>query len=156
MRYDYRETRIGLIRIGYEGEALCELDRVEEQTDKAEESAFSREVFRQLEEYLHGERKEFALAVEAKGTPFQKKVWQALCEIPYGETRSYQEIAARVGNEKACRAVGMANHRNPVGIVVPCHRVIGKNGKLTGYAGGVDMKEALLALEKKYKETEGK
>ena len=81
------------------------------------------------------------------GTPFQQAVWAALQAIPYGQTRSYQQIAAQIGNPKACRAVGMANHRNPVGVIVPCHRVIGKNGGLTGYAGGLAVKQALLALE---------
>ena len=83
-----------------------------------------------------------------KGTPFQQKVWAALQEIPYGETRSYKEIAAMVGNEKACRAVGMANNRNPLPIFIPCHRVVGTNGKLVGYAGGLDVKTFLLELEK--------
>ena len=83
-----------------------------------------------------------------KGTSFQQKVWAALREIPYGETRSYKEIAAMVGNEKACRAVGMANNRNPLPIFIPCHRVVGANGKLVGYAGGLDVKTFLLNLEK--------
>ena len=84
------------------------------------------------------------------GTAYgQRADWAALCEIPYGETRSYGQIAARLGNPKACRAVGMANHRNPVAVLVPCHRVVGKNGSLTGYAGGLDVKEGLLALEKR-------
>ena len=83
-----------------------------------------------------------------EGTEFQKKVWKALTAIPYGETRSYGEIAKIVGNDKASRAVGMANHNNPIPILIPCHRVIGKSGKLTGYAGGLDKKTALLELER--------
>ena len=83
------------------------------------------------------------------GTAFQQKVWKALLEIPYGETRTYGEIAAAIGSPKACRAVGMANRRNPIWIVVPCHRVVGAGGSLTGYAGGLAMKEALLQLERK-------
>lgn len=103
----------------------------------------------QLKEYFAGERKKFSLPLQPEGTPFQKKVWDALLTIPYGETRSYKEIAIQIGNEKACRAVGMANHNNPVGIVIPCHRVVGSSGKLTGYAGGLDKKEYLLELERK-------
>ena len=82
------------------------------------------------------------------GTPFQMKCWQALCEIPYGETRTYRQQAERVGNPKACRAVGMSNHRNPIPIFIPCHRVVGTGGKLTGYAGGLEAKDQLLSLER--------
>jgi methylated-DNA-[protein]-cysteine S-methyltransferase len=101
-------------------------------------------------EYLKGERKEFDLPLNPKGTDFQKRVWKALCEIPYGETRSYKQIAETIGNPRAVRAVGMANHRNPLLIVVPCHRVIGADGKLVGYAAGIDKKAFLLQLEAKY------
>ena len=101
----------------------------------------------QLDEYFAGERTSFELPLDAQGTPFQKSVWKALCEIPYGKTCSYADIAARLGNDKACRAVGMANHNNPIAIVIPCHRVIGKNGALTGYAGGMEKKRTLLQLE---------
>lgn len=107
----------------------------------------NREVFRQLREYLTGMRREFTLPLHPIGTPFQLQVWEELRRIPYGETTSYGEIALKVGNPKGQRAVGMANHRNPIGIVVPCHRVIGKNGNLTGYAGGLDIKQRLLELE---------
>ena len=103
----------------------------------------------QLDEYFRGERKTFDLPLAPKGTDFQKKVWNALQEIPYGETRTYGEIAAAVGNPKAARAVGMANNKNPIGIIIPCHRVVGANGKLVGYAGGMDKKEWLLQLERK-------
>ncbi len=101
----------------------------------------------QLSEYFAGLRKVFHLPLAPQGTPFQKKVWSALLDIPYGNTTSYQDIARTVGNEKACRAVGMANNKNPIGIIIPCHRVVGKNGRLTGYAGGLDIKEKLLRLE---------
>lgn len=103
--------------------------------------------FEELEEYFQGKRREFDLPLNPAGTEFQKKVWEALRTIPYGETRSYGEIAVQVGNPKAFRAVGMANHKNPIAIMVPCHRVIGKNGSLTGYAGGLDFKKKLLELE---------
>lgn len=102
---------------------------------------------RQLEEYFAGQRKEFSLPLAPKGTEFQLRVWQALLQIPYGETRSYGELAAMVGNPKACRAVGGANHRNPLSILIPCHRVVGTGGSLTGYAGGLAIKEFLLKLE---------
>lgn len=104
----------------------------------------------QLQEYFEGKRKAFDLPLSLHSTEFQLADWKALQTIPYGETRSYQEIAAKIGNPKACRAVGMANNRNPVMIVIPCHRVIGKNGSLTGYACGLDVKKALLDLEQRY------
>ena len=106
-------------------------------------------VFRQLDEYFAGVRTGFDFPYRMDGTPFQKKVWRALCDIPYGHTRSYKEIAEVIGSPKACRAVGMANHHNPIFIAVPCHRVIGSDGSLTGYGGGLDMKRALLELERK-------
>jgi methylated-DNA-[protein]-cysteine S-methyltransferase len=105
------------------------------------------EAERQLKEYFFGERTEFNLPLEPNGSAFQKKVWRALGEIPFGQTRSYSELAKAVGSAKACRAVGAANGRNPLAIVVPCHRVIGSDGSLTGYAGGLEVKAALLALE---------
>jgi methylated-DNA-[protein]-cysteine S-methyltransferase len=105
------------------------------------------EAERQLKEYFSGERTEFNLPLEPNGSAFQKKVWRALGEIPFGQTRSYSELAKAVGSAKACRAVGAANGRNPLAIVVPCHRVIGSDGSLTGYAGGLEVKAALLALE---------
>ena len=96
---------------------------------------------------MQGKRKEFDLPLSLHGTKFQIEDWKALQTIPYGETRSYQQIAEQLGNPKACRAVGMANHRNPIAVIIPCHRVIGKNGSLTGYAEGVEIKQALLELE---------
>lgn len=112
------------------------------------ETSLIKEAFRQLSEYLSGDRQYFDLPIHTKGTDFQEKVWNALKQIPYGETRSYKEIAAAIGNPKAIRAVGMANNRNPIMIVIPCHRVIGANGQLVGYGGGLDVKEKLLTLEK--------
>jgi len=101
----------------------------------------------QLQEYFTEKRKAFTIPLHQIGTPFQRQVWEELLRIPYGETRSYGEIATKVKNLKGQRAVGMANHRNPIGVMVPCHRVIGKNGHLTGYAGGLDIKQRLLELE---------
>ena len=102
---------------------------------------------RQLLEYLAGKRREFDLPLAPKGTEFYRSVWRALEEIPYGETRSYRDIAQAVGRPKAVRAVGQANHNNPIPIIIPCHRVVGANGSLTGYGGGLDLKERLLRLE---------
>lgn len=106
------------------------------------------EIQKQIKEYEDENRKEFNLPLHLIGTEFQKQVWNALLEIPFGETRTYQEIAIRIGKPKALRAVGGACNRNPIGIIVPCHRVIGKNGSLTGYAGGLFYKELLLKHEK--------
>ena len=103
----------------------------------------------QLAEYFDGKRTKFDLPLALKGTEFQLSVWQALQTIPFGETRSYGDIAVQVGNPRAPRAVGMANNRNPVAIIVPCHRVIGSDGSLTGYGGGLDVKHYLLDLEKR-------
>ena len=103
---------------------------------------------RELEEYFLGERKQFSVPLAPKGTAFQQKCWNALLQIPYGETRTYAQQAQLIGQPKACRAVGMGNHRNPIPIIIPCHRVVGKNGSLTGYAGGLDIKEKLLTLER--------
>jgi methylated-DNA-[protein]-cysteine S-methyltransferase len=105
------------------------------------------ETERQLEEYFAGRRKEFAVKLDLSGTVFQRRVWKALLTIPFGETRSYGQIATQIGNPGAARAVGAANGRNPVSIIAPCHRVIGSTGKLTGFAGGLDVKARLLALE---------
>ena len=102
---------------------------------------------RQLLEYLAGVRRVFDLPLAPKGTEFYRSVWRALEEIPYGETRSYRDIAQAVGRPKAVRAVGQANHNNPIPIIIPCHRVVGANGSLTGYGGGLDLKERLLRLE---------
>lgn len=101
----------------------------------------------QLNEYFLGKRKSFNLPINPVGTDFQKRVWEELIKIPYGETRTYKEIASNIGKSQASRAVGNANNKNPIGIIIPCHRVIGSNNKLTGYAGGLDKKEKLLKLE---------
>lgn len=105
------------------------------------------ETRRQLEEYLAGRRRDFDVPLAFGGTPFQRLCWEALLRIPYGETRSYGQMAREIGRPAAVRAVGHANHDNPIGVIIPCHRVIGANGSLTGYAGGLDMKRALLELE---------
>lgn len=105
---------------------------------------------RELQEYFARQRRQFDLPLAPQGTPFQQRVWQALRQIPYGQTASYKQIAQTIGHPTACRAVGGANNKNPLPIFIPCHRVIGAGGSLTGYAGGLDLKQGLLALEAKY------
>lgn len=148
----YYNTMIGKLGIEENGLAITKVffvDKdIEEKSVEKKETELLKEAIKQLNEYFDGKRKEFDLPLAPKGTEFQKKVWNALKEIPFGETRSYGEIARRIGNEKASRAVGMANNKNPIMIIIPCHRVIGANGKLVGYAGGIDIKEKLLNLEK--------
>jgi O-6-methylguanine DNA methyltransferase len=107
-------------------------------------------IHRQLEEYFRGERQLFEVELDLRGTPFQIRTWRALMQIPYGETRSYLDIASAVGNRRAVRAVGQANGRNPVPIIVPCHRVIRANGEIGGFGAGLEIKEYLLALERRY------
>ena len=103
---------------------------------------------RQLGEYFEGKRRSFSVSLDMRGTAFQRNVWEALLAIPFGETRSYRDLARRLGNPHATRAVGAANGKNPISIIVPCHRVIGSNGKLTGFAGGLETKARLLELER--------
>ncbi len=105
------------------------------------------DVICQLGRYFDGRLRSFEVNLDPPGTEFQRRVWRALCEIPYGETRSYSDIASAVGQRKAARAVGMANHRNPIALIIPCHRVVGADGSLTGYAAGLKVKESLLNLE---------
>lgn len=114
---------------------------------KIKETPLIKRAAKQLDEYFNKKRKTFDLPLKPEGTDFQKKVWKALQRIPYGTTASYGEIAAAIGNHKASRAVGMANNRNPIAIIIPCHRVIGADGSLVGYAGGLEIKKILLELE---------
>lgn len=155
MKYVYFYiTEIGKIKItamdGYII-ALNVTDSYELDSDEVlEEIDLIKETAEAIMEYMVGNRKEFKeIPLKLRGTDFQMKVWNELKNIPYGETRSYKEIAERIGNPKGYRAVGMANNKNPIGIIVPCHRVIGKNGDLVGYAGGVKVKEQLLEIERK-------
>lgn len=146
-RYTY-ETLLGSVTFVEEDGALLAVSMQPCHEGTLQETPFLKEAYRQISEYLIGERKEFDLSLRMKGTDFQKKVWKALLDIPYGETRSYKQIAEAIGSPKGMRAVGMANNRNPLLIVVPCHRVIGANGTLVGYGEGLEMKEFLLRLEK--------
>jgi methylated-DNA-[protein]-cysteine S-methyltransferase len=115
------------------------------------ETALIKKTADEIREYFNGERKEFTIPFKLCGTAFQMDVWNALKTIPYGETRSYKEIAALIGRPKAARAVGLANNRNPLSIIVPCHRVIGHNGALVGYGGGLSVKQHLLDIERRFK-----
>lgn len=151
MIYHYTyDTELGSVTFAEEDGALLVISTHRSVEGVYQETTLIKEAYQQLREYLKGERREFDLPLKLCGTDFQKWVWKALCEIPYGETRSYKQIAEAIGNPKAVRAVGMANHRNPLLIVVPCHRVIGADGKLVGYAAGIDKKAFLLQLEAKY------
>lgn len=150
INYFCYDTEIGRIKISEKDEKIIGFvfsdykkeNEIEKETDAI------RKTYLQLKEYLSGKRKNFDIEIEMIGTEFQKKVWKELLNIPYGETRSYKDIAIAIGNGKACRAVGNANNKNPIAIIVPCHRVVGSNGSMTGYAGGLDIKEKLLKIEK--------
>lgn len=153
MLYTTIDSPLGEILIGGEEDGLSLVHfqhgrrpkRVGADWTRADEAL--REPRRQLEAYFAGELEQFDLPLRPRGTPFQQTVWQELARIPYGETTTYGELAAKIGRPTASRAVGAANGRNPIAIVIPCHRVIGRNGKLTGYYGGIDLKEKLLTLE---------
>jgi len=146
----FSETPIGSIGIAADGDAIT---HIVFSTDKGlpgtiRETPAITDAARQIEEYLAGQRKDFNLTLKLSGTDFHRAVRDALRAIPYGETRTYGQIATSIGNPRACLAVGMANNRNPISIVVPCHRVIGAIGTLVGYGGGLDIKEHLLRLER--------
>ncbi len=145
--YSIIETPIGNIKIEENDGRIVRIQHTDEPPLESSNILLC-EAKKQLTEYFEGKRKVFDLPLNPAGTEFQQNVWNALKEIPYGETRSYKQIAERIGKPAACRAVGMANNKNPIMIVVPCHRVIGSNGNLTGYAFGTDMKNWLLQLEK--------
>ena len=151
MKYwEVYESKIGPLTILCDDEALLRIDfgTVEPKNAVRDRSELIGRTEGQLEEYMAGTRTEFDLPLKPEGTEFQKKVWNALLLIPYGETKSYKDIAVLIDNPKGCRAVGMANNRNPIPIIIPCHRVIGANGSLIGYGGGLDIKVKLLELER--------
>lgn len=155
----YRFTRIdslvGPLLLVASDSGLCEIQFINGRHSLSidpewrEDAAALKEPVRQLCAYCSGDLENFDLQLAPQGTPFQQKVWSELQKIPYGKTISYGELARRIGNPKASRAVGLANGSNPISIVIPCHRVIGANGKLTGYGGGLPIKEKLLALERR-------
>jgi methylated-DNA-[protein]-cysteine S-methyltransferase len=150
MMISFHQTAIGRIGIAECGGAITNLyfstERVSQQAENSE-TELIREAFRQIDAYLAGELRLFSVPLAPSGTPFMQHVWQILCTIPYGSTVSYREIAVAAKSPLAARAVGMANNRNPLPIFIPCHRVIGSNGELTGYRGGLGLKKRLLELE---------
>lgn len=146
----FYKTPIGRIGIAENGDAITHLfwgNTVVPKEFEEKETPLLKSAFLQLHAYFNGTRKAFDLPLAPQGTAFQLSVWDALLTIPYGETRSYQQIARQIQKPKACRAVGMANHANPISIFIPCHRVIGADGSLTGYGGGLDVKKRLLDWE---------
>jgi methylated-DNA-[protein]-cysteine S-methyltransferase len=153
MYYTYYKSPLGDISLTANDEGLTSLTFTESNStlkipnSYQEDSEKFTQVSQQLTEYFNGNRKKFDLPLAATGTPFQKKVWHALCAIKQGETQTYAWLAKTINNEKAVRAVGSANGANPIALIVPCHRVIGSNGKLTGYAGGLALKAKLLMHE---------
>jgi len=142
-----KEDETGITAVFFEKE----LAQVDSAASMDQETPVLKKAASEIIEYLDGKRKEFTVPLSLKGTAFQLEDWKALLTIPYGETRSYQDIAEQIGKPKACRAVGHANNRNPISIIVPCHRVVGKDGTLVGYGGGLEIKEYLLNLEKENK-----
>ena len=153
--YFYYHSPIGLIRMGETGGFLTRADFVAQSPESGHfqsdyisiSSTLLKDACRQLDEYFEGRRQKFDLALKPHGTDFQRSAWESLLRIPYGETRSYLQQAESIHNPRAIRAIGHANSRNPIPIIIPCHRVIGKNGSLTGYAGGLERKTQLLVLE---------
>jgi methylated-DNA-[protein]-cysteine S-methyltransferase len=145
--YAYYESPIGLVEIAGTDSAITALQFVESRNEAGESHPYVEQAAAQVAEYFAGQRREFNLDLEMAGTDFQKHVWRELLTIPYGETVSYQNIATALGNPHAVRAVGAANGQNPISIIVPCHRVVGSNGRLTGYGGGLWRKEWLLNHE---------
>ena len=148
--YKYNSI-IGDIFISADENSLLSVKFVNHNFIENKENKIIRQTIKQLDEYFNGKRKKFELPLNPKGTEFQKKVWLQLMKIPYGKTATYKDIATLIGDSNASRAVGNANNKNPIAIIIPCHRVIGSNNKLTGYAGGLDKKEKLLNLEKNNK-----
>ncbi|MDD2215994.1 MAG: methylated-DNA--[protein]-cysteine S-methyltransferase [Eubacteriales bacterium] len=149
--YYYFNTKIGKIGIAENGTAITHVQFANEKPPLEggyQKTPLLKMAAEQLREYFEGKRTDFNLPLSPAGTEFQLKVWKALQTIPYGETRSYRQVAEIIKKPKACRAVGMANNRNPIAIIIPCHRVIGSNGNLVGYGGGLDLKQQLLDLEK--------
>ncbi len=148
MNIDYFESSLGILRITADSEGILSLGFCEQMDENIDSNTHIEKAIAQLEEYFSGNLQKFDLELNFNGaTDFFQKVWFELIQIPFGRTVSYLDIARKLGDEKAVRAVGMANGKNPIAIVVPCHRVIGSDGSLTGYAYGIDIKRKLLALE---------
>ncbi len=148
---NYYKFPIGIIELIVSDTCVISLNYVNTEKNPTNKNKILEDLIFQLDEYFQGKRKDFNIVYELQGTKFQKEVWNSLKKIPYGKTCSYEDVAIDIGNEKASRAVGNANNKNPLSIIIPCHRVIGKNKTLTGYAGGLHIKEWLLEHEKKFK-----
>jgi len=148
----YYDSPVGMLRLWADEKGITKVrfsfDGRERLNMLEAKTPLLKEAVRQLADYFAGVRQAFTLPLNPQGTDFQLRTWYALLKIPYGETRTYKQIAEVIGCPKGCRAVGLANNRNPIPIIIPCHRVIGANGDLTGYAGGLHIKEQLLAIEK--------
>lgn len=151
--FGYYDSPIGVLKIGSQDGYIVSVKRVDSPDAEHHPTSVTDRAAAQILEYLQGQRRSFDLPLSIAGTPFQHAVWNAIASIPYGETRSYSQLAESVGKPKAVRAAGRACGDNPVWILIPCHRVVGKNGALTGYAGGTEMKRRLLTLEQKNKTT---
>ena len=157
--YSYLESPVGRLLLAADEAGLQEISfqssfqtndgAAQPKAGWVENASALQEPLRELRAYFAGEHENFTIPLAPRGTPFQKEVWSELLKIPYGETISYGELARRIGNPAASRAVGLANGSNPIPIIIPCHRVIGSNGKLTGYGGGLPIKEKLIALERR-------
>ena len=139
----------GVVCISFSGKEnpMKDLEKLVPDMELEENTSKNKKVIRQLKDYFSGTRKDFDLPLHMIGTEFQKLVWRQLCQVPFGKTASYKEIAEKIGKPKAMRAVGQANHRNPIPIIIPCHRIIGANGHLVGFGGGLDKKRFLLSHE---------
>lgn len=144
----YIETPLGIIEIRATSRKILSILFVDEENIYVTENELTRKCAKEIKEYFEGKRKEFDIEIEIEGTEFQRAVWNELLKIPYGTVTTYKEIARNIGNESAVRAVGNIIGKNPILILVPCHRVIGSSGKMTGYVAGIEKKEALLELEK--------
>ena len=142
------QTAIGIIEIEEDEKGICRMDFCRRKTLKKPVTDLLKKAEQQLKDYMDGKRKSFDLPLSLHGTAFQIDVWKRLLQIPYGKTQSYGQIAAAVGKPNAARAIGNAVHNNPIAIIVPCHRVIGTDGSMTGYAAGISYKKKLLAIEK--------
>jgi len=141
-------SKLGYLLLTADNNALLSINFIDENTHIQENTnSIIEETITQLNEYFEGKRTKFAISLSPQGTNFQKQVWNELLNIPYGKTASYSDVAIAIGNPKAVRAIGNANNKNPIPIIIPCHRVIGKSGKLVGYAGGLGIKKTLLRLE---------
>lgn len=149
INYYFYETIIGYLTISADEQGITDVSFGKRNPVHAvcEETPVIKQAVNELQEYFEGRRQEFTVPLHPQGTDFQLRVWQVLRTIPYGKTWSYKQVATAAGNPNASRAVGMANNRNPIAIIIPCHRVIGANGRLVGYAGGLDVKEKLLEIE---------